>query len=81
VAFRDQLKDDVITYGGDYRPDLTKRVTHLIALAPEGRKYQYAELWRVRVVSFRWLEDCLARGMVLDEEPYDITVSNSYNPR
>jgi DNA replication regulator DPB11 len=74
VAFRAQLQDHIIAHGGDYRGDLTKSVTHLIANAPEGKKYQYAEQWHVRVVSLRWFKDCLNRGMVLEESLYHPTL-------
>lgn len=75
MAFRAQLQDHIIAHGGDYRGDLTKNVTHLIANAPEGKKYQYAEQWQVRVVSLRWFKDCLDRGMVLEESLYHPTLA------
>jgi DNA replication regulator DPB11 len=74
VAFRGQLQERIIAHGGDYRGDLTKNVTHLIANAPEGKKYQYAEQWHVRVVSLCWFKDCLDRGMVLEESLYHPTM-------
>jgi DNA replication regulator DPB11 len=74
VAFRAQLQDHITAHGGDYRGDLTKSVTHLIANAPEGKKYQYAEQWHVRVVSLRWFKHCLDRGMVLEERLYHPTL-------
>jgi len=51
VTFRDRLQDDVIAHGGDYRGDLTKNVAHLIALAPEGKKYQYASRLQIEFLS------------------------------
>ena len=74
MTFRAQLQDRIILHGGNYRGDLTKNVTHLIANAPEGKKYQYAEQWQVRVVSLRWFKDCLDRGMVLEESLYHPTM-------
>jgi DNA replication regulator DPB11 len=74
VVFRSQLQERIIAHGGDYRGDLTKSVTHLIANAPEGKKYQYAEQWLVRVVSLCWFKDCLDRGMVLEESLYHPTM-------
>jgi DNA replication regulator DPB11 len=74
VVFRGQLQERIIAHGGDYRGDLTKNVTHLIANAPEGKKYQYAEQWQVRVVSLSWFKDCLDRGMVLEESLYHPTI-------
>jgi DNA replication regulator DPB11 len=74
VVFRGQLQERIVAHGGDYRGDLTKNVTHLVANAPEGKKYQYAEQWHVRVVSLCWLKDCLDRGMVLEESLYHPTI-------
>jgi DNA replication regulator DPB11 len=70
VTFLAWLQERIITYGGDYRENLTKDVTHLIANAPEGKKYRYAEQWHIRVVSLCWFKDCLDRGMVMEESLY-----------
>ena len=56
--------------GGDYRGDLTKDITHLVAKAPEGKKYAYAGAWGIKIVSTEWLTDSLERGMILDESLY-----------
>ncbi|KAK3721539.1 protein kinase activating protein dpb11 [Vermiconidia calcicola] len=58
-------------HGATYHGDLTKAVTHLIAAAPQGAKYKAAKLWGVTVVSLKWFEDSLYRGMALDESLYD----------
>ncbi len=60
--------------GGEYRGDLTKEVTHLIAYAAEGKKYQYATQWEVKVVGLKWLKDSLGRGMILEEAMYHPTI-------
>lgn len=60
--------------GGDYHPDLTRQVTHLIAAVPEGRKYEFARQWEIRVVSPEWLFHSIERGMALDEDCYDPTL-------
>ena len=73
MKFRAQLQAAIATNGGEYRGDLTRTVTHLIANGPEGKKYEYAQQWEVRVVSLRWLKDSLERGMVLDESLYHPT--------
>lgn len=57
--------------GAEYHGDLTRKVTHLIALAPQGAKYTHAKLWGISVVSRKWFEDSVARGMALDESLYD----------
>lgn len=85
MTIRKQLEDQVIANGGDFRGDLTKNVSHLIAYKPTGAKYNFAKSWGIRIVSVEWLEQSLERGMVLDESLYDplIEVSergkNSWN--
>lgn len=74
VTFRGQLAEQVNINGGEYRGDLTKSVTHLIAYTAEGKKYQYAQQWGIKIVSLKWFKDSLERGMVLDEEDYNPTV-------
>lgn len=46
-------------------------MTHLIAFACEGNKYQFAIQWGIKVVSLKWLEDSIERSMALDETLYD----------
>ncbi|KAL9035430.1 MAG: hypothetical protein Q9214_006585 [Letrouitia sp. 1 TL-2023] len=67
VDFRKQLEDHVNSNGGDYRGNLTKDVTHLIAKEPTGAKYKYALEWKVKVVAVEWFFQSLERGMILDE--------------
>lgn len=57
--------------GAEYHGDLTKAVTHLIAAVPSGKKYEYARMWQVTVVSLEWFQESVERGMVLEEELYD----------
>ena len=57
--------------GGEYRGDLNKEVTHLIANRPSGQKYTYAKSWGLRIISLEWLQQSLERGMILDELLYD----------
>jgi DNA replication regulator DPB11 len=54
---------------------LTKAVTHLIAAAPTGKKYEHARRWGIKIVSIEWLDDSLERGMVLEESIYDPTIA------
>jgi DNA replication regulator DPB11 len=74
VTFRAQLQEAISANGGEYRGDLTKEVTHLIAYAPEGKKYQYATQWEIKVVGLRWVKDSLDRRMILDESLYHPTL-------
>ncbi|KAL8966595.1 MAG: hypothetical protein Q9197_005894, partial [Variospora fuerteventurae] len=74
MAYRKRLEDDVNSNGGDYRGNLTKDVTHLIAKEPSGAKYKYAIDWNIKIVSVEWLEQTLERGMILDEHLYSLSL-------
>ncbi|KAI1639181.1 hypothetical protein F4809DRAFT_638870 [Biscogniauxia mediterranea] len=71
---RSMIEDKVINNGGEFIPDLSRRVTHLIAHRPDGKKYQAARRWGICTVSIEWLHDSVERGMILNEECYDPTL-------
>lgn len=50
---------------------MTKQVSHLIAAAPTGNKYEFARNNGIKIVVVQWLYDSLKRGMALDESCYD----------
>ncbi|KAK5655731.1 hypothetical protein OQA88_5268 [Cercophora sp. LCS_1] len=68
---RHQITNQIVQNGGIYMGDLTKRVTHLVVYKAEGRKYQAAKSWGIHTVSIEWVNDSVARGMILDEKCYD----------
>ena len=68
---RNDIAETVKRSGAEYHPDLTKAVTHLIAEAPTGAKYTHAKQWGINIVSLKWLEESLRRGMALEEALYD----------
>ena len=68
---RDHIAKTVAANGAEYHGDLTKAVTHPIAAVPQGKKYEFALMWKVKVISLEWLQESIERGMVLDEELYD----------
>ncbi|RMD45090.1 hypothetical protein DV735_g170, partial [Chaetothyriales sp. CBS 134920] len=70
LKFRQQLQQNIVENGGQYSGDLTKEVTHLIAVQAQGKKYEYATHWQTKVVSLKWYKDTLSRGMQLDESLY-----------
>ena len=70
-AVRKKLEETVKKNGGEYRGDLNKEITHLIANKPSGQKYTYAKSWGLRIISLEWLQQSLERGMILDEQLYD----------
>lgn len=71
VAVRKRLEETVKDNGAEYRGDLTKEVTHLIAHKPAGNKYNFAKTWGIKVVTIEWLHQSLERGMILDEVLFD----------
>ena len=71
VATRKDLEDRIKSNGAEYRGDLNKEVTHLIAYNTAGQKYQYARSWGIHVVATEWLEQSAERGMALEERLYD----------
>ena len=72
VNYRKELEDLINDNGGNYRGNLTKDVTHLIAKEPSGAKYSYAAQWDIKTVSVEWLEQSLERGMILEESLYHL---------
>ncbi|KAK7562264.1 BRCT domain-containing protein, partial [Phyllosticta citricarpa] len=71
---RNDLQKRVTTNGGIYDGDLTKQVTHLVALAPKGSKYEHALRWNIKIVALEWIADSEERGMVLDEALYSLRI-------
>ena len=81
VVVRKQIEEAVKNQGGEYWGDLTKEVSHLIALKPSGNKYNFARLWGIKVVSIEWLQQSLERGMILDEALFDPLLDESQRGR
>lgn len=77
VEYRKELEDLVGCNGGEYRGNLTKDVTHLIAKVPSGNKYKFAMEWGIKVVGVEWLSQSLERGMILDEQLYSLQFAAS----
>ena len=72
MAYRKKLEDLINENGGEYRGNLTRDVTHLIAKEPAGNKYTYAGQWGIKIVSIEWLQRSLERGMILDESLFHL---------
>ena len=81
VVYRKELEDLINDNGGDYRGNLTKDVTHLIAKEPSGAKYDFAAQWKIKTVSVEWLEQSLERGMILEESLYHLLLLPSERGR
>ncbi|KAG8632111.1 hypothetical protein KVT40_001251 [Elsinoe batatas] len=71
VKQRQWLQTTTSNNGAKYHGDLTKEVSHLVAAKPEGAKYERAKVWGIKVVSLKWFERSVERGMILDESCFD----------
>ncbi len=67
------------SYVGEFRADLEKDVvTHLVAkqtngqAEPTGPKYTHARMWKIFVLSRKWVDECVRRGVKLLEHEYDV---------
>ncbi|RAH76986.1 subunit of DNA polymerase II [Aspergillus japonicus CBS 114.51] len=72
MSVRNYIQDTVTAHGAEFRKDLVKGTSHLIARSTEGDKYKFAMQWGIKIVSMKWLTDSLERGMVLEEALYDL---------
>lgn len=71
MADRKKIEELVVGQAATYHPDLTRHVSHLIAAAPTGKKYEFAKNNNISVVTVEWLHESLERGMALEESCYD----------
>ncbi|KAK4691020.1 DNA replication regulator DPB11, partial [Lecanoromycetidae sp. Uapishka_2] len=81
LEYRKRLEDHITDNGGEYRGNLTKDITHLIAKEASGQKYNYAAQWNIKTVSVEWLDQSLERGMILDETLYHLALPVSERGR
>lgn len=70
MALRSYICNTAGAHGAEFRKDLTKSVTHLVARNTEGEKYRFATQWNIKVVTIKWFSDSIERGMVLEETLY-----------
>lgn len=70
VAERKRIEEVVVNEGGTYHPDLTRQCSHLLAVAPTGKKWEFAMVHEMQCVLPRWFWDCVERGMALEERFY-----------
>ena len=52
-------------------PNLTKDEHVLIAYEPTGLKYEFAQRFSIKTVSIEWLDQCIERGMVLEDKYFN----------
>ncbi|KAK1138358.1 protein kinase activating protein dpb11 [Aspergillus melleus] len=70
MTFRNHIQSTTNANGAEFKKDLTKSVTHLIARNTDGQKYKFATQWNIKVVTMKWFNESLERGMVLEETLY-----------
>ncbi|XP_050265109.1 BRCT domain-containing protein At4g02110 isoform X2 [Quercus robur] len=77
TGYQRQDRDDVMTMvnlmGAQFsKPLVANKVTHLICYKFEGEKYELAKkIHAIKLVSHRWLEDCLKDWKLLPELNYN----------
>ncbi|KPM34320.1 hypothetical protein AK830_g12255 [Neonectria ditissima] len=71
---REAIAQKITAGGGLYTGDLTRRCTHLIVNKPEGKKFVAARSWGIHAVTLTWLDQTIARGMILEESKFDPTL-------
>ena len=67
---RKDIEHKIEANGGQYKPNLTKEETHLIAKEPVGAKYDFAARWGIKTVAIEWLKQSLERRMILEEKAF-----------
>ncbi|KAJ3048992.1 DNA topoisomerase 2-binding protein 1, partial [Rhizophlyctis rosea] len=72
VDSRDKIEDQVTRLGGKFNPHLSRGCTHLIAKKAEGKKYDAAKIWKIRIVNLRWLHDSVSMNVRADESLYTL---------
>lgn len=70
VALRSYIENTAAANGAEFKKDLTKNVTHLVARNVGGQKYKFATQWNIKVVTMKWFSDSIERGMALEETLY-----------
>ncbi|TDH67213.1 hypothetical protein CCR75_002448 [Bremia lactucae] len=71
----------VTTHGGHYNDTFELGVTNiLIARQPHGAKYEAAVTYDVPVVHLGWLDACVERSMIVEEEEFALTEHSSALP-
>ena len=60
---KEKIAATIERLGGRYEKDMSSEgvITHLILFEPEGRKFNYARQWNVKIVKLDWLNACALR--------------------
>lgn len=72
-AKRARIQTAITDNGGEFMDDLAKsETTHLVACVGEGQKYKRAKEWEIKVVSEKWLWQCIEAKVCLPEENFAV---------
>ncbi len=69
---RDKLHALVLYYGGRFQGILNEKVSHLISIKTNSRKYQAARKYNIHVVRPEWILDCIKHNRRLPESDYSV---------
>ena len=73
AGVRSYVYEQSTSHGGHYTPDLRRdHNTHLIAVRKDGRKYEYAKKWNMKIVTPKWFFDCIESKHFLPETNYTV---------
>ncbi|OLY84762.1 BRCT-containing protein 1 [Smittium mucronatum] len=70
---REALYAGISAYGGQYRANLVKEVTHLVILTGSGSKYDQVlanPKLNIKIILPHWFEQCINLGILVDDRPY-----------
>ncbi|PWA00253.1 hypothetical protein BB558_003694 [Smittium angustum] len=70
---REALYGSVLAYGGQYRQNLVKDVTHLVLISGTGNKYDQVisnPKLKIKILLPHWFEQCINLGVLVDDRQY-----------
>ncbi|KAL2017214.1 hypothetical protein VTK56DRAFT_2421 [Thermocarpiscus australiensis] len=74
--YRSEIGLQIVSFGAELRPQITRDVTHLVVNAAQPGRDKLLEARRrphIKIVSLEWLADCFSQWAALDETPYLFT--------
>jgi topoisomerase (DNA) II binding protein 1 len=80
---KEQIKKLIYQEGGVYQGDLVcGQTTHLVINEPKGEKYNFAKLWKINIVTSKWIYDSIEAKYCLPEKKYepDAPLANTSTP-